>query len=467
VSPPHRTTHVRRKLYVGLPSLNVWQPLIQEEDSTRAAEVAIAIAKRLNDPSVIERAVANSFAQTRYFSWSGYGFASGFAGSTLLWAHLDRCYPDKGWDALAHDCLSAAVRDLESVQYPSPSLFGGLAGIGFAANYAARGRSRYNGLLRKLDGYIVALTASNVSFFFREEQVFGAPVELFDLISGLSGTLIYLLSRYGSSSEINEVVERVVGCLVKLGSEKNGVPVCHTPKTFLRPYDTMTDSFPNGHVNCGLAHGIPGPLGAMALAKISGVKVDGLADSIAYLATWLLEHRHDDSWGINWPSGVALRMELGDVRLGSPADSAPSFSGWCYGSPGISRSIFLSGLALNRGDLCASAVQSAEATLRRPNSARALYSPTFCHGTAGLLQIVIRYLNEAPTPSLQTEFHNILEGLLKQYNQDSLLGFQSRTSEGAQVDSPALLDGAAGVALVLLSVRRDVEPAWDRAFLLS
>ena len=447
--------------------MNVWQPLIQEEDRIRAEEVAIAIAKRLKDPDIIERAVANSFVQTRYFSWHDYSFASGFAGCSLLWAHLDRCYPDDGWGKLAHDCLSTAVRDIESVPYPSPSLFGGLAGIAFAAHYAARNTSRYNGLLRKLDSYILDLIASNVSFFFRHEPVFGAPVELFDLILGLSGTVIYLLSRYGTSSEIDEAVARVVGCLVKLGSEKNGVPACHTPKAMLRPYDTMTDTFPNGHVNCGLAHGIPGPLGAMALAKKLGVKVDGLDAAIAYIATWLLKNRHDDSWGMNWPSGVALRTEREQVSLGYAGDSPPAFSGWCYGSPGVSRSIFLSGLALGRDDLCAAAVQSVEAILHRPNAVRGLYSPTFCHGTAGLLQIVLRFLNETPSEFLEIEFRSILSTLLRQYDADLLLGFQSRTSEGAGADSPALLDGAAGVALALLSVRRDVEPAWDRAFLLS
>jgi hypothetical protein len=35
------------------------------------------------------------------------------------------------------------------------------------------------------------------------------------------------------------------------------------------------------------------------------------------------------------------------------------------------------------------------------------------------------------------------------------------------VDRPGLLDGAPGAALVLLAAATDVEPAWDRVFLLS
>jgi hypothetical protein len=35
------------------------------------------------------------------------------------------------------------------------------------------------------------------------------------------------------------------------------------------------------------------------------------------------------------------------------------------------------------------------------------------------------------------------------------------------VDRPGVLDGAAGVAMVLLAAAVDVEPDWDRLFLLA
>ena len=39
--------------------------------------------------------------------------------------------------------------------------------------------------------------------------------------------------------------------------------------------------------------------------------------------------------------------------------------------------------------------------------------------------------------------------------------------DGRLVDCVGLIDGAAGVALVLLAASSPVEPAWDRVFLLS
>jgi lantibiotic biosynthesis protein len=171
--------------------------------------------------------------------------------------------------------------------------------------------------LKKIDSYITTLIAPSISFFSRQEPVFGAPVQLFDLISGLSGTVIYFLNRYGTSHDADEAVKRILSCLVQLASERNGIPVWHTPKAFLSPNDTMTDIFPNGHLNCGLAHGIPGPLGAMAVARILGVEIAGLDEAIERLATWLLKNRHDDSWGMNWPMGIALSMEGESVTVGS------------------------------------------------------------------------------------------------------------------------------------------------------
>jgi hypothetical protein len=342
-----------------------------------------------------------------------------------------------------------------------------LAGIAFAAQYAAKGEARYKELLNKLDSYIITIIGPSIGFFYRNEPVFGAPVQLFDLISGLSGTVIYLLSRYGTSHEIDHAVETILRCLIQLACERDGVPVWHTPKTFSNSNDTMTAIFPNGHLNCGLAHGIPGPLGAMAIAKISGVEIDGLDHAIEHLATWILKNRHDDSWGMNWPTGIPLLMEGDYIRVGTALDSLPAHAGWCYGSPGLTRSIFLSGLALNREDLCAAGIRSIEAILRRPEPVRALNSPTFCHGLAGLLQIVLRFLNDAPSPDLEYGVQHLLSTLLRQYDSHTLLGIQGRTPDGTGIDSPALLDGAAGTALTLLSVRGDVEPAWDRAFLLS
>jgi lantibiotic biosynthesis protein len=62
---------------------------------------------------------------------------------------------------------------------------------------------------------------------------------------------------------------------------------------------------------------------------------------------------------------------------------------------------------------------------------------------------------------------DLFEWLYGTYEPDSLLGYRNWEPGGTRVDQPSLLDGASGVLLTLLAACTDVEPSWDRAFLLA
>jgi hypothetical protein len=104
---------------------------------------------------------------------------------------------------------------------------------------------------------------------------------------------------------------------------------------------------------------------------------------------------------------------------------------------------------------------------RRPVAARQIDSPTFCHGVAGLLQVTLRFAHDTRRPRFVQAAADLVGQLLAQYRPESPLGYASLEPGGRAVDQPGLLDGAPGVALVLLAASTDVEPVWDRLFLLS
>ena len=108
-----------------------------------------------------------------------------------------------------------------------------------------------------------------------------------------------------------------------------------------------------------------------------------------------------------------------------------------------------------------------EAVYRRPPQARQIDSPTFCHGVAGLQQITLRFAHESGAPLFVDAAQALHRQLLAAYEPESLLGYRSIEPGGTRIDQPGLLDGAAGVALVLLAAATAVEPAWDALFLLS
>jgi lantibiotic biosynthesis protein len=445
-----------------------WKPLPDCELARAAVRIALDVAGRLRETAQVEAAVVEARLQSNLPTgpqWAPHGLAQGYAGLALLWEQLDRCFPGEGWDAIAHEHLEVAAHGAATQMHLMPSAFGSLGGLAYVASYLARSGSRYQRLIATLEQSLLRMVKPMIAAL--DVQRSGVPVNAFDVISGLSGVALYLLNRV-DSAEVESTLKELVRCLVELSREINGLPRWHVPTRFMGDDDIMLQQFPHGYLNCGLAHGIPGPLGVMALAHRAGVTCEGLEEAIDRLAAWLIAHRRDDQWGINWPTAVGLLPPGDPAGPIAPVDASPwAQAGWCYGSPGVARVLYFAGLALKKTEYCDLAVTAIEDVLRRPIPARHIESPTFCHGVAGLLEIVLRFANDTGAASLQAGAAALTAQLLELHEPDSLLGFRSMELEGKRVDQPGLLDGAPGVALVLLGAACDVEPAWDRIFLLS
>ena len=359
----------------------------------RAAAVAVGheVARRATNPVRISAALAAAGDQTQFprtLHWEPYGIAAGDAGLAVMCAYLDACLPDEGWDVVGHGFLAAAARGAEQVSLLPAGLFGGLSGLAFAAASLNRDGARYQRLLATLDAEL-APRAAAIGAQLRERREPGGVVE-FDVISGASGVGAYLLRR-----DPHGVLPEVLGGLVSLAEPQDGPPRWMTPPQLLDDEATMR-AYPWGNLNCGLAHGIPGPLALLALALCDGIEVPGQVEAVRLLADWLVAHRTDDQWGINWPTAVPLPPPGAEP---GPAGHGPSRSAWCYGSPGVARALWFAGAALDDAGLRELAVEAMRGVLRRPVGVRQIASPTFCHGVACCRSCCGSRRTRARTPS--------------------------------------------------------------------
>jgi class I lanthipeptide synthase len=229
------------------------------------------IAARLADLRRVETAVVIAPGQTahpRSIGWYPYSLAQGYAGLALTFGYLDACFPGERWDIVAHAHLERAVAGLstayESKRMPGVGLFSGLTGLAFAACYLSRGGTRYQRLLGRLDKTIVSQA---VEFALRVQRQGSGPVSDFDLVSGLSGFAAYLLCR-AKQADVAVALGQVLRSLVELAAETL-VPRWQTPAHLLGD-EAARRLYPSGNLNCGLAHGIPGPLAALSLACKAG-----------------------------------------------------------------------------------------------------------------------------------------------------------------------------------------------------
>jgi hypothetical protein len=80
---------------------------------------------------------------------------------------------------------------------------------------------------------------------------------------------------------------------------------------------------------------------------------------------------------------------------------------------------------------------------------------------------VLRFVNDTGRPDLRDHACRLVDQMIAAYHPERLLGFASLEPGPVEVDRPGLLDGAPGVAMVLLAAATDIEPEWDRMFALS
>ncbi|WP_405020603.1 lanthionine synthetase C family protein [Kitasatospora sp. NBC_00070] len=399
---------------------------------TELVDAAVRVAGRLSDPERVAEAVRADLADgAPPWFWRAHGTAAGFSGLALLFGCLDRSLPDAGWDRVAHRHLTAAVDSAQQLGALPLGSAEGASGLAFTALLLDRDGRRYRRLRRTLDQYL----ADRLSDLLAERRGTALlPAADLDVISGAAGISSYLVSRPETDA------------LSELGVElREQLARCVAEGRFpLRPA--------GGAADCGLAHGLPGVLAALAVAHLSGAATTGTAAALRSGADRMWAHRLTDAWGPNWP-----------VDDASPD---PAHAAWCYGAPGVARSLLLAGRALGDPVLRADALRAITAVRQRPDPVRRLVSPGFCHGTAGLAHLLRCTGLESGRADLSAEARRLLSDLVASFDPDTRFGYRCPGADPSVADAPGLLDGAAGVAAVLLSAAGRPIPAWDRLFLV-
>ncbi|GIH02230.1 hypothetical protein Rhe02_02970 [Rhizocola hellebori] len=414
------------------------------------------LADHLRDPQRVTAAIASHRSQTQFprtAHWRAASIAQGDAGIALACGALDAAYPDEGWDRVGHLWLSRAV--LTPTPGKQPGAYGlltGATGLSLAAWRLSRGGRRYRRLQDSLDSGMLAGIHQQAQRV--KESRHGVANADYDVVSGLAGMVAGLLPRQ-QNPDVHSALLSCIDALVTLADP--AVP----PRWFTPPERTadrgLLTAHPRGHLNLGMAHGVPGIIAALALAHRCGLRRNAIQDATARLTRWVLGNRVDDRWGPNWPSAVSV----------DPPEVAPRpcRGAWCYGAPGIAGALGMAAEILNDDALALLAVDAVLAVHRRPAAVRNIEAPTACHGMAGLLQVTRRLASTCQDPRLLRAADDIAESILHREEPDSLMGYRNLEPGGRPVDHPGLLDGSVGVMLALLDLTTDT--GWDRVLLLA
>ncbi|WP_106766270.1 lanthionine synthetase C family protein [Paenibacillus faecalis] len=399
--------------------------------------------------------------------WDDLSLSHGLPGLCILFGQLDRLDPDGGYDEIGHQYMLDMKARIDEEGIQQLSLWGGLAGILMGAKALSRDRTRYTHFIDQMlnlftNHYKLQLDASV------EAISSGGDMFHYDVIQGWSGMGRCLL-HFIDQPHIRKAVEDILEYCVLLAQPKtvNGqlVPGWHIPSRFLI-HEHERELYPNGLFNCGLSHGIPGVLAFLSLSYEQGVIVQGHKEAIETITGWLIQWASEDEYGLFWPASISWEEQITNTYLREPK----SREAWCYGSPGVARSLWLAGTALDQPEWKDTALSAMLATFKRPLEQWNLFSPIFCHGWSGLLQITNRMWRESGHKDLQRERGRLIQLIFESYQSDAPFGYTDVVSVDGkfiEVSKPGLLEGLAGITLALLDTVFEPGDDWDSVFLIK
>jgi len=374
--------------------------------------------------------------------------AGGQAGLALLYAWLARTRHLPQDDVLACQCLDQAIEAV-STQAMNASLWGGFTGVAWAADLvdrlldpAAEDRSE------AVDDALLRLMS--------RANLWSAP---YDLVVGLTGLGVYALQRYPRPLA-TECLCRVVERLHERAQHDEHGLYWWTPPAEILNHEARKQ-YPSGRADLGVAHGVAGVIALLGGICGAGVEQATARPLLEGAVSWLLAHPVPTEAGPTFPIWVAPGFRP------SPARCA-----WCYGDPGIAAALLMAARGVGDAGWEQAAVALACRAAERPASETGVVDASFCHGAAGLAHIYNRMYQASGEPKLGRAALYWLERTLDFYrlardNGDSWVQGSKDPNQPEPWTGIDLVDGAGGVALVLLAAATSAEPTWDRMFLVS
>ncbi|MFC3980464.1 lanthionine synthetase C family protein [Streptosporangium jomthongense] len=382
--------------------------------------------------------------------WNGQSLSEGAAGIAIL--HGVRAQTGlSGWERV-RDWLSLAAEEEVSAG-PGAGLWHGAPALAFSLSVAVR-PGEGDQLTKRLDAVVASMTRSRLHA--AEARMASAqrpePGE-FDLVRGLTGLGAFLLRR----DPHGDLIRRVLTYLVRLTKPipaddpaGDSVPGWWTLQV---PTGKPKDGFLGGHSDHGMAHGITGPLALLATSKRAGVTVDGQTTAIDRICGWLDTHQEEGPAGPWWPE----RLTHTELQKGRSSQGGPARPSWCYGAPGITRTLQLAGLALHDRTRQRKAEEALLRCVADPVQLSWLEGPSLCHGWAGVTAVSWFAAMDALTPALRDRLPFLVGSLIE----------QARRKPSSSWTKPGLVDGTAGAALILHTIATRTATGWERNLLIN
>jgi lantibiotic modifying enzyme len=352
-------------------------------------------------------------------------------------------YFNKGSEYL--NAIFNSIPDHPSVHHTFCS---GLSGFGWTFNHLA-------------DTEFIEGTEDQISEM--DDLVFEAALNdidrlVYDYLHGAVGVGFYFVMKRSISKKQEGYLQQLIDRLYEIRIEVDDGMTW-------KDYFSLSEEEKNSGItryNLGLAHGIPGIIIFLSKCYEKGIHTALTKKMIEGAMRFILSNKVHPTTAIEsfYPSWIDTDKELNrNSRLA-----------WCYGDLGIAAGFWQAGKSLNNETWKTESMEiMLHASKRRDLPKNGVLDAGICHGTSGIAHLFNRFYFETKMQVFkETADYWIDETLKMAYHPDGPAGYKSWHGKDQEwVDRHSILDGIAGIGLVLLSHLSEEEPKWDNCLLLS
>lgn len=400
----------------------MWKPIITNQESKKKI-----VAKIVEMVNCIEN---------QALDFSEIGLLSGSTGYALFLFYYSKLSKNKKYNKIAYNVLVDVVNKINQEKYNFPTFCEGLSGIVWCFEFLLN-----NKFLKDNPNEIFV----DIYDYLSDEMTRYTESNNFDYLHGSIGISFLLMKE----KKYHEIIANNLNHIVKEGERS-----FETIKWKTTIYNGGNEGY-----NFSLAHGSASILYFFLMTFKNNIKRD-FSKKIAYeiinsYLNYLFDLRHRSSI---FPSVVLTSGQTFDSRLA-----------WCYGDTGVCSILLLAADILKDEKLKSIAIETLiKTTKRKTEFETEVVDAGFCHGSVGLAHIYSRAYNLTGLNVFrEAAEYWVFKTLDFSVYKDGFAGYKTYHGDEGWVSKMSLLEGISGIGLTLISQVSQIEPSWDKCFLLS
>lgn len=293
------------------------------------------------------------------------------------------------WEKIGYDICKNIKYILENeTRMRTPGMFSDLGRVAFAVRVFSERTGRLEKFSHTLNRLLLDTTCEYIDFI-KKNSLFNST-RFYDVISGVSGALYYLLDFDWAEIERKQIY-KIIDYLLQLKEIKEYEG--EKRFAFFVPFESLrTESlqkaFPSGYIDLGVAHGIIGVGISLAKAFQKGYEKEKIEEFCSFMYKFYKKLKRDRDGIPVWPQQISWQQYKNRIYSVNMF-SRPS---WCYGNLAIVKGFYKISQYLGRKDITQYKLVL-QNILEQPQQNFHFISPCICHGVASLI-LIENTLNE-------------------------------------------------------------------------